>query len=113
MCDAPPGRSNPVEYNCVLASRESVLLLHLGWTSERMPLTVSRVCLYMMQEGASVVLDPELREEAAAAGTMTIIINTNSDICAIKKTCGIGTPVLQVCAKHVHVCADCSLQCFV
>ena len=52
----------------------------------------------MMQEGESVVLDPNFREEAAAAGTMTIIINTNSDICAIKKTCGVGTPVSQVCA---------------
>ena len=74
---------------------------------------VSRVCLCMMQEGESVVVDPSFREEAAAAGTMTIVINTNSDICAIKKTCGIGTPVLQVCVQNVHVCADCSPQCLV
>ena len=65
----------------------------------------------MVQEGESFVLDPNFREEAAAAGSMTIIINTNSDICAIKKTCGIGTPVLQVCVQTVHICARCSLQC--
>ena len=91
-------RSRCAEGNSSAYLAELYCGLHLGWTLERMPLMVSRVCLCMMQEGESVVLDPSFREEAAAAGTMTIIINTNSDICAIKKTCGIGTPVLQVCA---------------
>ena len=96
-----------------IAVQRICIALASGLDIRKNAATVSRVGLYMMQEGESVVLDPNFREEAAGAGTMTIIINTNSDICAIKKTCGVGTPVLQVCAKHVHVCADCSLQCFV
>ena len=43
-------------------------------------------------------MDPSFREEAAASGTVTVIVNTNSDVCAIRKTSGIGIPIAQACA---------------
>ncbi len=54
-----------------------------------------------MQAGESIVIDPTFREEAAASGVVTIIVNTNSDICAIRKASGVGIPLAQVCAEDV------------
>ena len=52
-------------------------------------------------------MDPSFREEAAASGTVTVIVNTNSDVCTIRKTSGVGIPIAQVCAvfRHTSFCA--------
>ena len=52
----------------------------------------------MQQTGESFVIDPSFREEAAASGAVTVIVNTNSDVCTIRKTSGVGIPLAQVCA---------------
>lgn len=55
----------------------------------------------VMQAGEAIVVDPSFKEEAAASGEVTIIVNTNSDVCTIRKTSGVGIPVAQVCAGSV------------
>lgn len=42
------------------------------------------------------MMDPTFKEEAAASGVVTVIVDTNSDICAIRKTSGVGIPIAQV-----------------
>ena len=50
-----------------------------------------------MQEGNLVCVDPNLKEEAAAAGSMTAILNTHGEVCAVQKAHGIGLSIHQVC----------------
>ncbi|CAL5227877.1 g10917 [Coccomyxa viridis] len=55
--------------------------------------------------GESIVIDPTSREEAAASGVVTIIVNTNSDICAIRKASGVGIPLAQV-QRLMHLASN-------
>ena len=55
----------------------------------------------VMQAGESIVIDPSFREEAAACGAVTVIVNTNSNVCTVRKTSGVGIPLAQVCAGSV------------
>lgn len=41
-------------------------------------------------------MDPGLKEEAACAGTMTVVVNTHGDVCSLAKTSGAGVPMSQV-----------------
>ena len=50
-----------------------------------------------MQDGELLVVDPSLKEEAAAAGELTVVVNTHSDICSLNKTSGAGISMTQVC----------------
>lgn len=56
-------------------------------------------------------MDPSFREEAAASGTVTVIVNTNSDVCTIRKTSGVGIPIAQACAVFRHP-SYCAYLCF-
>ena len=49
-----------------------------------------------MQEGNLVCVDPNFKEEAAAAGSMTAILNTHGEVCAVQKAHGIGLSIHQV-----------------
>ena len=49
-----------------------------------------------------MVVDPNLEEEAAASGLMTVIMNAFGELCAVQKTSGIGLP-----ATEVHPAACC------
>ncbi len=49
-----------------------------------------------MQDGELLVVDPDNREEAAAAGLMTVVVNTHSDICSVRKVSGVGISMAQV-----------------
>ena len=51
-----------------------------------------------MQDGELLVVDPSLKEEAAAAGVLTVVVNTHSDICSLNKTSGAGISMTQVSA---------------
>lgn len=42
------------------------------------------------------MVDPSLKEEAAAAGVLTVVVNTHSDICSLNKTSGAGISMTQV-----------------
>lgn len=55
----------------------------------------------IMQAGEAIVIDPSFKEEAAASGEVTIVVNTNGDICTIRKTSGVGIPTAQVRAGFV------------
>ena len=41
-------------------------------------------------------MDPNLEEEAAASGLMTVIMNAFGELCAVQKTSGIGLPAAEV-----------------
>ena len=43
-----------------------------------------------------MVVDPNLEEEAAASGLMTVIMNAFGELCAVQKTSGIGLPATEV-----------------
>ncbi len=54
-------------------------------------------CMLMLLEaGELMVVDPNLEEEAAAAGLMTVIMNPFGELCAVQKTSGIGLPATEV-----------------
>lgn len=50
----------------------------------------------LLQDGELLVVDPDNREEAAAAGLMTVVVNTHSDICTVRKVSGVGISMAQV-----------------
>lgn len=50
---------------------------------------------FCVQDGDLLVVDPDSTEEAAAAGLMTVVVNTHSDICTVRKTSGIGISMTQ------------------
>jgi len=52
---------------------------------------------FWKQDGELLVVDPDSLEEIAAAGLMTVVVNTHGDICTIRKTSGIGISMAQVC----------------
>ncbi|KAK9866329.1 hypothetical protein WJX84_003648 [Apatococcus fuscideae] len=67
---------------------------------EPLPLTIHHlpiaVTIALFQEGNLVCVDPNLKEEASAAGSMTAILNTHGELCAIQKAHGIGLSIHQV-----------------
>ena len=50
----------------------------------------------MLQDGDLLVVDPNNKEEAAAEGLMTVVVNTHSDICTVRKVSGVGISMTQV-----------------
>lgn len=48
-----------------------------------------------------MAVDPDLREQAAQAGSATFVVNTNKEVCAVHKADGIGLTQLQImrCVK--------------
>ncbi|KAK9855752.1 hypothetical protein WJX84_012202 [Apatococcus fuscideae] len=67
---------------------------------EPLPLTIHHlpiaVTIALFQQGNLVCVDPSLKEEAAAAGSMTAILNTHGEVCAVQKAHGIGLSIHQV-----------------
>jgi exosome complex component RRP45 len=47
-------------------------------------------CLWIRQDGNTVVIDPGLKEEAAMQGRVTIMVNPNKEVCAVHKAGGVG-----------------------
>lgn len=43
-----------------------------------------------------MVVDPSLEEEAAAAGSMTVIMNAFGELCAVQKTTGMALTTAEV-----------------
>lgn len=60
-------------------------------------------CLSWVEAGEAMVVDPNLQEEATAAGLMTVIMNAFGELCAVQKTSGIGLPSSEVCISP-HSC---------
>jgi len=52
--------------------------------------------LCVLQAGELMVVDPNLEEEGAASGLMTVIMNAFGELCAVQKTSGIGLPATEV-----------------
>ena len=50
----------------------------------------------VLQDGELMVVDPNLEEEAAAQGLMTVIMNAFGELCAVQKTSGIALPSSEV-----------------
>ena len=50
----------------------------------------------VLQDGELMVVDPNLEEEAAAQGLMTVIMNAFGELCAVQKTSGIALPSTEV-----------------
>lgn len=50
----------------------------------------------MLQDGELLAVDPSEREEAAAEGALTVVLNTHSDVCAVRKCSGVGISMTQV-----------------
>ena len=42
-----------------------------------------------------MVVDPSLKEEAARAGLLTVVMNSHKEVCAVQKADGIGLSVAQ------------------
>lgn len=73
-----------------------------------------------MQESDLFVVDPSMKEEAAAAGTLTVVMNSHNEVCLVSKSGGLGLSVSQVsrfpptslpgsvswssCCNTLHVC---------
>ena len=55
-----------------------------------------KLMLCVLQAGELMVVDPNLEEEAAASGLMTVIMNAFGELCAVQKTSGIGLPAAEV-----------------
>ena len=53
-------------------------------------------CLFSQQDGELVAVDPSLREQAAQAGSVTFVVNTNNEVCAVHKAEGIGLTQNQI-----------------
>lgn len=53
-------------------------------------------CAAMCQGGEDVVLDPSLKEAAAAAGALTVVATTHGEVCALHKPGGVGVSLSQV-----------------
>ena len=49
-----------------------------------------------LQEGELLVVDPGLKEEAACAGALLVVVDTHGDVCSLAKTSGAGVPMSQV-----------------
>lgn len=49
-----------------------------------------------MQEGDDLVMDPDRKEEAAAAGEVTVVVNTAGQVCAVQQLGGLGLTLDQV-----------------
>ena len=60
------------------------------------PEVVPKLMLCVLQAGELMVVDPNLEEEAAASGLMTVIMNAFGELCAVQKTSGIGLPATEV-----------------
>lgn len=58
--------------------------------------------LYPAQDGDTLVVDPSLKEEAARAGLLTVIMNSHKEVCAVQKADGIGLSVAQVRPRACH-----------
>ena len=63
----------------------------------------------MLEAGELTVVDPNLEEEAAASGLMTVIVNAFGELCAVQKTSGIGLPTSEVSCKSSNSSSN-SLQ---
>ncbi|KAK9842555.1 hypothetical protein WJX81_005859 [Elliptochloris bilobata] len=88
--------------------------LHAPDVREPLPLSLHHLPLAvtfgLFEGGEAVVLDPSLKEAAAAAGMLTVIATTHGEVCALHKPGGIGISLSQTmrlvrvaCAKAAEV----------
>ncbi|KAF5842080.1 ribosomal protein S5 domain 2-type protein [Dunaliella salina] len=61
---------------------------------EPIPLTIHHhpvsTTFALYEDGSTIAVDPSLREQAAQAGSATVMVNTNKEVCAVHKAEGIG-----------------------
>lgn len=76
------------------------VVVHPPDVREPLPLSIHHTPLCItfasFQAGELMVVDPNLEEEAAASGLMTVIMNAFGELCAVQKTSGIGLPAAEV-----------------
>ncbi len=62
-----------------------------------------------LQTGDLMCVDPTLKEEASADGSMTATINTHGEVCAVQKAHGIGLRLHQVlpCVVSIQIHPAC------
>ncbi|DBB13924.1 TPA: hypothetical protein ACH3X3_000907 [Trebouxia sp. C0006] len=76
------------------------VVVHPPDVREPLPLSIHHTPLCItfasFQAGELMVVDPNLEEEAAASGLMTVIMNAFGELCAVQKTSGIGLPATEV-----------------
>lgn len=76
------------------------VVVHPPDVREPLPLSIHHTPLCItfasFQAGELMVVDPNVEEEAAAAGLMTVIMNGFGELCAVQKTSGIGLSATEV-----------------
>ncbi|DBA86667.1 TPA: hypothetical protein ACH3X1_005128 [Trebouxia sp. C0004] len=76
------------------------VVVHPPDVREPLPLSIHHTPLCItfasFQAGELMVVDPNLEEEAAASGLMTVVMNAFGELCAVQKTSGIGLPATEV-----------------
>ena len=70
------------------------VIVHPPEVKEPLPLTLHHlpvsVTYGLFEGGNTVVVDPSLKEEAAMEGSITLIVNSTKEVCAVHKAGGIG-----------------------
>jgi exosome complex RNA-binding protein Rrp42 (RNase PH superfamily) len=60
--------------------------------------------VFGLQDGSTVIIDPNLKEEAAMQCCVTIMVNPNNEVCAVHKAGGVGLTHSQLfrCESPLH-----------
>ena len=71
-----------------------VVLVHPPEVKEPLPLTLHHlpvaVTYALFEGGNTIMVDPSFREEAAMQGSLTMIVNSSKEVCAVHKAGGVG-----------------------
>jgi exosome complex RNA-binding protein Rrp42 (RNase PH superfamily) len=80
--------------SAVAGSNEPLITVHSREEKEPVPLTLHHLPLSVtfafFDDGTSIAVDPNLKEEEASSGRITIVVNAQNEICAIQKSVGSG-----------------------
>ncbi|KAK9785859.1 hypothetical protein WJX73_009684 [Symbiochloris irregularis] len=78
----------------------SDITVHSPDVREPVPLSLHHtplaVTFALFKEGDDLVMDPLLKEEAAAGGQVTVVVNTAGQVCAVQQLGGLGLSLEQV-----------------
>ncbi|KAK9817867.1 hypothetical protein WJX72_003394 [[Myrmecia] bisecta] len=73
---------------------QAQVTVHSAHVKEPLPLSIHHlplaVTFALFQEGEVLAVDPDLKEEAGAAGRLTVVMNTHQEVCALHKVTGGG-----------------------
>ncbi|MEW5303070.1 MAG: hypothetical protein WDW36_005798 [Sanguina aurantia] len=88
------------------------VVVHPPEEKDPLPLTLHHlpvaISFALFEDGDTVVMDPSLKEEAAMAGRLTVVMNTAREVCAVHKAEGVGltTPQFMRCLRLAGAAAD-------